>query len=104
MVFSILLRPWKGVMSTMSRTLHQLAVGTLLWGLCLSSATELWALEKYGRPLPEMEEAHEQSEEHWIHGYLLSGAFVSNPSFAARPDNTGLVGLRHMIHLETDLY
>lgn len=91
-------------MFTMSRTLHQLTVGTLLWGLCLSSAPELWALEKYGRPLPEMGGAHDQSEEHWIQGYLLSGAFVSNPSFAARPDNTGLVGLRHMIHLETDLY
>jgi hypothetical protein len=29
---------------------------------------------------------------------------MSNPSFASRPDNSGLVGLRHMIHLETDLY
>ena len=29
---------------------------------------------------------------------------MSNPTFAARPDNTGLVGLRHMLHLETDLY
>jgi hypothetical protein len=48
--------------------------------------------------------AHDRSEEHWLRGYLLAGAFVSNPSFAARPDNSGLVGLRHMIHLETDLY
>jgi hypothetical protein len=51
-----------------------------------------------------MEGAHDHSEAHWIQGYLLSGAFVSNPSFASRPDNSGLVGLRHMIHLETDLY
>ncbi|MEO5954098.1 MAG: hypothetical protein ABIR36_00170 [Nitrospiraceae bacterium] len=53
--------------------------------------------------MPEMEGAHDNSEEHWVRGYLLSGAFMSNPSFAARPDNSGLVGLRHMIHLETDL-
>jgi hypothetical protein len=91
-------------MLTMSRPLHQLIVGTLLWGCCLSSAPELWALEKYGRPLPEMEGAHDHSEEHWVRGYLLTGAFLNNPSFAARPDNSGLVGLRHMVHLETDLY
>ncbi len=79
-------------------------VAVLLWILGLSGPPELWGLEKYGRPLPEMEGAHDQSEEHWIRGYLLSGAFMNNPSFAARPDNSGLVGLRHMIHLETDIY
>lgn len=66
-----------------------------------------WALEKYGRPLPEMDDRdHEarEAEESLFGGYLLTGAFLSNPTFAARPDNTGLVGLRHMIHLETDLY
>lgn len=64
----------------------------------------LWALEKYGRPLPEMGGAQTQETEQWLRGYLLTSAFVSNPTFAARPDNTGLVGLRHMIHLETDIY
>ena len=63
--------------------------------------------EKYGRPLPSLDgenkEARE-SEETLFGGYFLTAAFVSNPSFAARPDNTGLVGLRHMAHLETDLY
>ena len=86
------------------RALHTLTIAALFWGFCLISPSELWALEKYGRPLPEMEGAHDNSEEHWVRGYLLSGAFMSNPSFAARPDNSGLVGLRHMIHLETDLY
>ncbi|MEK7236798.1 MAG: hypothetical protein AAB242_09255, partial [Nitrospirota bacterium] len=86
------------------RTLRHLTIAALLWGICLTSPLELWALEKYGRPLPEMEGAHDRSDEHWIQGYLLSSAFMSNPSFAARPDNSGLVGLRHMIHLETDLY
>lgn len=67
------------------------------------------ALEKYGRPLPDLEAPdHDlngrEAEESLFGGYLLTGAFVRNPSFAARPDNTGLVGLRHMLHLETDLY
>jgi hypothetical protein len=66
-----------------------------------------YALEKYGRPLPSMEEpdtAAREAEETLFGGYFLTAAFVSNPTFAARPDNTGLVGLRHMLHLETDLY
>ena len=44
------------------------------------------------------------AEETLFRAYSLEAAFVSNPTFAARPDNTGLVGLRHMLHLETDLY
>jgi len=48
-------------------------------------------------------EAREE-EETLFGGYLLTGAFVKNPTFAARPDNSGLVGMRHMLHLETDLY
>ncbi len=73
------------------------------------------ALEKYGRPLPpigavgaegvaKQETKEEEPVEYWLRGYLLTSAFVDNPTFRARPDNTGLVGLRHMIHLETDLY
>ena len=66
-----------------------------------------YGLEKYGRPLPSMDEPdHEarEEEETLFGGYFLTGAFVKNPTFAARPDNTGLVGMRHMLHLETDLY
>jgi hypothetical protein len=74
----------------------------LCWGGALSSA---YGLEKYGRPLPSMEggEARE-AEETLFGGYLLAAPFVSNPTFAARPDNTGLVGMRYMAHLEMDLY
>jgi hypothetical protein len=74
----------------------------------LASPSLSFALEKYGRPLPSMEQpegaAARAAEETLFGGYFLTSAFVSNPTFAARPDNTGLVGLRHMLHLETDLY
>ena len=65
------------------------------------------ALEKYGRPLPSLDEVNgdaRAAEESLFAGYILTGVFARNPTFAARPDNTGLVGLRHMLHLETDLY
>ncbi|MGQ0812735.1 MAG: hypothetical protein ACT4OO_16125, partial [Nitrospiraceae bacterium] len=65
------------------------------------------ALEKYGRPLPSMDDTNQterEAEESLFGGYLLMGALVSNPKNAARPDKTGLVGLRHMLHLEMDLY
>ncbi|MFO0775128.1 MAG: hypothetical protein U0172_10750 [Nitrospiraceae bacterium] len=79
--------------------------------LCLACAVPAAALEKYGRPLPSMEgvdgssggPGHEEPDEPLFSGYLLSAAFLKNPTFAARPDNSGLVGLRHMLHLETDL-
>jgi hypothetical protein len=88
-----------------------ISAGLLLCMLTLF-ATPGHALEKYGRPLPAMGEAtgedkkepHAQEERHWLKGYLLTSTFAENPTFAARPDNTGLAGLRHMIHLETDLY
>ncbi len=81
-----------------------LMIGLAAWVWPLEPS---WALEKYGRPLPSMEEqgeASRESEETLFGGYFLTSAFVSNPTFAARPDNTGLAGLRHMLHLETDLY
>ena len=82
----------------------------LLTGFIPAWALAPWkafGLEKYGRPLPSMEEPEQESrgeEETLFGGYLLTGAFVKNPTFAARPDNSGLVGMRHMLHLETDLY
>lgn len=82
--------------------------------LCLSLACfpDAWALEKYGRPFPSMGEVGEEGvsgpekehEEHRLRGYLLASAFPYNPTFAARPNNTGLVGMRYMLHLETDIY
>lgn len=81
-----------------------IGIGLTMSGWPLDPA---FALEKYGRPLPSLEEQGKLPrtvEESLVGGYFLTSAFVSNPSFAARPDNTGLVGLRHMLHLETDLY
>jgi hypothetical protein len=86
----------------------------LLLGMLATPLSAL-ALEKYGRPLPPIGEVgaegvakHEKKDGErpgqWLRGYLLTSAFVDNPTFAARPNNTGLVALRHMIHLETDLY
>ncbi|HWG95749.1 MAG TPA: hypothetical protein VN647_01595, partial [Nitrospira sp.] len=82
------------------------ALTFVLLGLVLTSSP-VYALEKYGRPLPSLEGENKEAreaEETLFGGYFLTAAFLSNPTFAARPDNTGLVGLRHMAHLETDLY
>ena len=65
------------------------------------------ALEKYGRPLPSMKNAGESSldaDSPLFSGYFLTAAFPYNPSYFARPNNTGLVGMRYMLHLETDLF
>ena len=86
------------------RTSTRLIVSLVLSVLLIGTPHAL-ALEKYGRPLPSMDDPNgREAEESLFAGYLLTSAFASNRTFAARPDNTGLVGLRHMLHLETDLY
>jgi hypothetical protein len=84
-----------------------LAAAFLWWMAPWGMVPDADALEKYGRPLPEMDKGPkdgDHDDESLIGGYLLAGAFISNPSFAARPDNTGRVGMRYMLHAETDLY
>ena len=86
--------------------LHAIVPG-VIFTLLFVWPFEVQALEKYGRPLPSMEDSDEnghEAEETLFGGYFLTGVFANNPSFAARPDNTGLVGMRYMLHLETDLY
>src|ERR1700688_1952274 len=56
--------------------------------LLVLMAGRAWALEKKGYTLQE------------TGGYLYFGDFVSNPSFAARPDNSGLVLLKYGLHLD----
>lgn len=59
---------------------------------------DVFALEKYGRPLPALDNATSLgAEESLFAGYFLTSVFATNPTFAARPDNSGLVGLRHML-------
>lgn len=83
---------------------------TFLWflfALLCVAPFNAQALEKYGRPLPSMKQAGEDSlnaESPLLSGYFLTSVFPYNPSYFARPDNSGLVGMRHMLHLETDLY
>lgn len=85
-------------------TSTRLIVGLLLSYLSIGTPSAL-ALEKYGRPLPSMTDSNgREAEESLFAGYLLTSAFAANRTFTARPDNTGLVGMRHMLHLETDLY
>jgi hypothetical protein len=112
-VYSILLVTRSGNVKRLEQrqiTTLARAVGLLVLSIIglLASPSLSLALEKYGRPLPSMEQpdsaAAREAEETLFGGYFLTAAFVSNPTFAARPDNTGLVGLRHMLHLETDLY
>jgi len=88
------------------RSFSVIAVVTTIVTLLLD-LHPVWALEKYGRPLPPLADIDGEThpaEESLFAGYLLTGVFARNPTFAARPDNSGLVGLRHMLHLETDLY
>jgi len=88
-----------------SRARNTLMGFCLIFSVLHSCDRNVWALEKYGRPLPSMEDANgRETEESLFAGYFLTSVFASNPGFTARPDNTGLVGLRHMLHLETDLY
>ena len=112
-VYSILLVTRSGRVKRLEQrqiTTLARAVGLLVLSIIgiLASPSLSLALEKYGRPLPSMEQPDSaearEAEETLFGGYFLTAAFVSNPTFAARPDNTGLVGLRHMLHLETDLY
>ena len=77
----------------------------LSMAIVLFGSHNVLALEKYGRPLPAMDNPNGRDvEESLFAGYVLTSAFASNRTFAARPDNSGLVGFRHMLHLETDLY
>jgi hypothetical protein len=95
----------------LARMLLVCAVQVVVWNISGMGTVPAYALEKYGRPLPALEGEEEsagptgrEEEETFLGGYILTAPFVSNSSFTARPNNTGLVAMRHMLHLETDLY
>lgn len=56
--------------------------------LLVMTAGQAGALEKKGYTLPQ------------TGGYLYFGYFFHNPTFAARPDNSGLVLLKYGLHLD----
>jgi hypothetical protein len=39
-----------------------------------------------------------------VQGYVFFGGFIFNPSYAARPNNTGRAAFRYGLHLDVDLY
>jgi len=39
-----------------------------------------------------------------VSGYLFGGAFLFNPSYAARPNNSGIALFRFGLHVDVDLY
>ena len=102
---------WLPTSASLSISVLKAAIVSEVVAWTLFGLDPAYALEKYGRPLPSLEEKKDEAapngreeEETLFGGYFLTSAFVSNPTFTARPDNTGLVGLRHMLHLEADLY
>ncbi len=63
-------------------------IGALLVGLLMGMGGQAVALEKKG---------YQRAE---TGGYLYFGYFFHNPTFAARPDNSGLVLMRYGLHLD----
>jgi hypothetical protein len=101
-----ILPPWYACLVKSIRPVSSTLLG-FLFALLFLEPFDAQALEKYGRPLPSMKQAGESgldTESPLFSGYFLTSVFPYNPSYFARPDNTGLVGMRHMLHLETDLY
>ena len=101
----------------MRRAGHSRSLAALAFALALLAHPCLaLGLERYGRPLPskatagdqsaeaQEEEGGEKEDPHALRGFLLTGPFVVNHNYFARPDNTGLVGLRHMVHLDMGIY
>lgn len=61
-------------------------------------ARYLWTLGKF---YPQLGDALKGGD---IHGWVTLGGFVFNPTYAARPDNTGLALLRYALHGEVSLF
>lgn len=67
---------------------------------CLGGAAPTYALNKQGaRSGSEPDDPPFN-----LAGYVFGGVFLFNPSYAARPNNTGNVLLRYGLHIDADLY
>ncbi len=67
----------------------------------LAVAAPTWALNKQGARATDESESDPLLE---LSGYLFGGGFVFNPTYAARPGNSGLAALRFGLHLDADLF
>ncbi len=82
--------------------------GHLFSGLVLASALispSARALNKQGLSAPvDTTEREGSAIAPTLSGYVFGGALVYNPTYAARPDNTGLALFREGAHVDLDLY
>jgi hypothetical protein len=69
--------------------------------LLLLLGSPAWALNKQGA---RSDDDDGQVPIFNLSGYLFFGGFVFNPTYFARPDNTGRAALRFGLHLDLDLY
>jgi hypothetical protein len=62
------------------------------------------ALSKQGARAGEDSPSTQQSRQLNLTGYLFAGAFIFNPTYAARPNNTGRALARYGLHADLDIY
>ncbi len=85
-----------------ARSLRSRLFASVAIALSLASASRSWGLDKQGS-------AHggsvEREPSHGVHveGSGLVGLSLINPSYAARPDNTGLALMRYALHADIDV-
>jgi hypothetical protein len=75
----------------------------LLAFLACMQAVPALALNKQGARTDDDEEQNKGFPVN-LSGYLFAGGFLFNPTYAARPNNTGLAAFRFGLHLDLDLY
>lgn len=66
--------------------------------LALLVAQPIFALNKQGA----RQEIEKQTRQFNLSGFVFAGGFLFNPTYAARPNNTGLAALRFGLHVDID--
>ena len=82
----------------MRRTLSGLLAFAALW------PTFAHALSKQGARATDDSASSQQSRQLNLTGYLFAGAFLFNPTYAARPNNSGRALGRYGLHADLDFY
>lgn len=70
----------------------------------VAPARDAWALDKQGSAHAGEVAEGEEDTSFDISGSVLMGVAIINPTYAARPDNTGLALMRYAGHADVDLY